>query len=122
MIIKAERLRIEEDLDNELWLVDFRDEKDSGVRGRIEIPTTLARNFDDIKKFEIEVLPKKGMTSDPDYSGVRIAYNATSFRIKPTSGEKIYSFSAGGLMLRVYSKKPISELKPALRKFVILVR
>ncbi len=122
MIIKAERLRIEEDLDNQLWLVDFRDEKDSGVRGRIEIPTTLAKDFEDIKKFEIEVLPRKGMTSDPDYSGVRISYNAISFRVKPTTGERIYSFSAGGLMLRVYSKKPISELKPALRKFVILVR
>lgn len=122
MIIKAERMRIEEDLDNNLWIIDFRDEDDTSLRGRIEIPSTLSRDFEDLKKFEIEVLSKKDLTSDPDYNGVRIAYNAISFRVKPTTGEQIYSFSAGGLMLRVYSKKPIPEFRPALRNFFILVR
>jgi hypothetical protein len=122
MIIKAERMRIEEDLDNGLWIVDFRDEDDTGLRGRIEVPTMLAEDFADLKKFEIEVIHNRDQTEDPDYTGVRLSYNATSFRVKPTAEERIYSFSAGGLMLRVYARNPIPELRPALRKFTILVR
>ncbi|MFW9778744.1 MAG: hypothetical protein ACFFE8_07795 [Candidatus Heimdallarchaeota archaeon] len=122
MIIKAERMRIEEDLDNGLWIVDFRDEDDTGLRGRIEIPTMLASDFADLKKFQIEVLAEQDMAEKPDYTGVRIGYNTTSFRVKPTAEERIYSFSAGGLMLRVFSRTPIKELRPALRKFVVLVR
>jgi hypothetical protein len=122
MIIKAERMRIEEDLDNGLWIVDFRDEDDTGIRGRIEVPTMLAEDFADLKKFEIEVIHNRDQTTDPDYSGVRLSYNATSFRVKPTAEEKIYSFSAGGLMLRVYARNAIPEFRPALRKFTILVR
>ena len=40
MIINAEVFQIEEDTDNNLLRIDFRDEKQN-VRGKIEIPTTV---------------------------------------------------------------------------------
>ena len=57
MIIKAERMRIEEDTDNNLWLIDFRDEK-KGLRGRIEIPSKIVSMEED-KEFEVEIILRK---------------------------------------------------------------
>lgn len=120
MIINAERMRIEEDTDNDLWLVDFRDE-DKGLRGRIEIPTKII-SMEEVKKFEVEILSRKKVKKDLDYKDARLVFNATSFRTKPLGDEKTYSFSAGGLMLRLFSGKPVSEFKAALKEYIIIIR
>jgi len=120
MIIKAERMRAELDSDNDLWLIDFRDE-DQGLRGRIEIPSTIV-TMEDVKNFEIEIIPRDSVKKPPDYSGAMIAYNATNFRTKPLGTEKVYSFSAGGLMLRLFSSKTIKGFKTVLKGFIIIVR
>ncbi|UCG03578.1 MAG: hypothetical protein JSW11_06230 [Candidatus Heimdallarchaeota archaeon] len=121
MIIKAERMRTELDSDNDLWLIDFRDE-DQGVRGRIEIPSKIV-SMEDVKSFEIEILPRDSVKKDPlDYSGAMIVYNATNFRTKPLGTEKVYSFSAGGLMLRLFSTKAIKDFKTVLKGFIIIIR
>lgn len=117
MIIHAERMRIEEDIDNNLWLLDFRDEE-KGIRGKIEIPSKLI-SMEEIKQFEIEILAFK---ENQNYEGCLIAFNARSFRTKPTGEEKTYSFSAGGLMLRLFTRKPIKEFRTALKEYTILIR
>ena len=123
MIIKAERKRIEEDTDNNLWLIDFRDEKQD-LRGRIEIPSTIAK-MEEVKEFEIEIISSEKKKEPIDNSNARIIFNSTSFRTKqtkPLGKEKIYSFSAGGLMVRLFVKKALPEFKGALKQYVIIVR
>jgi hypothetical protein len=120
MIVKAERMRAELDSDNDLWLIDFRDEN-QGLRGRIEIPSTIA-SMEDVKSFEIEVIARDSVKKPLDYSGAIIAYNATNFRAKPLGAENVYSFSAGGLILRLFSSKKIKGFKTALKSFIIIVR
>jgi hypothetical protein len=120
MIIKAERMRTELDSDNDLWLVDFRDE-DQGLRGRIEVPSKIA-SMEDVKNFEIEIIPRDTVKKPVDYSGAKIAYNAINFRTKPLGTEKVYSLSAGGLLLRLFSGKPLKDFKTVLREFIVVVR
>jgi hypothetical protein len=120
MIIKAERKRIEEDVDNNLWLIDFRDEKQD-LRGRIEIPSTIAK-MEEVKEFEIEIISSEKKKEPIDNSNARIIFNSTSFRTKPLGKEKIYSFSAGGLIVRLFVKKALPEFKGALKEYVIIVR
>ncbi|MHA2223688.1 MAG: hypothetical protein ACXAC8_00545 [Candidatus Hodarchaeales archaeon] len=120
MKINAERMRIEEDSDNDLWLVDFRDEK-KGLRGKIELPSKIIA-MEDVKDFEVEVIPKEKIPASLDYTDSRIAFNATSFRTKSLGTEKTYSFSSGGLMLRLYSGTVIPELKSLLKEYVIIIR
>ncbi|MHA2243454.1 MAG: hypothetical protein ACXADY_00645 [Candidatus Hodarchaeales archaeon] len=120
MIIKAEKMRMEHDSDNDLWLIDFRDEE-KGLRGRVEIPSKMV-SMEDVKDFEIEINPKDSLTDPLDYTDVKIVLNAVNFRTKPLGTDKVYSFSAGGLILRLFSVKPLSEFKTALKEFVIIVR
>lgn len=120
MIIKAERMRTELDSDNDLWLIDFRDEE-QGLRGRIEIPSKIA-SMEDVKNFEIEVIPRDTVKEPLDYSDAMIAYNAINFRTKPLGTEKVYSFSAGGLTLRLFSGNPLKDFKTVLKDFIIVVR
>lgn len=124
MIIKAERNRIEEDNDNNLWLIDFRDEKQN-LRGRIEIPSTIAK-MEEVKEFEIEIISSEKKKEPIDNSNARIIFNSTSFRTKPLGKgkekEKIYSFSAGGLIVRLFVEKALPEFKGALKEYVIIVR
>ena len=120
MIINAEQTRTQEDLDNNLWLVDFRDE-DKGIRGRIEIPSEIA-NMENVKDFEIEILARSKLKKEPDFKDVRIAFNGFNFRMKPVGKEKAYTLSAGGLILRLFASKKIAEFKLALKEFVVLVR
>ena len=120
MIIKAERMRAELDSDNNLWLIDFRDE-DQGLRGRIEIPLAIV-SMEDVKSFKIEIIPLDSVKKPLDYSNAMIVYNATNFRSKPLGTERVYSFSAGGLMLRLFSNKAIRGFKTVLKSFLIIVR
>ena len=120
MIIKAERMRTELDSDNDLWLVDFRDE-DQGLRGRIEVPSKIA-SMEDVKNFEIEIIARDTVKKPVDYSGAMIAYNAINFRTKPLGAEKVYSLSAGGLLLRLFSGKPLKDFKTVLKEFIVVVR
>ncbi|NHJ00577.1 MAG: hypothetical protein EAX86_00465 [Candidatus Heimdallarchaeota archaeon] len=120
MNIKAERMRIEEDTDNDLWLIDFRDEE-KAIRGKIEIPSKVVP-MEDIKEFEIDIFPREKAPASSTYSNAKIVYNATSFRTRDQDDEQVYSFSAGGLMLRLFSTKAISEFKVALREYVIVVK
>ncbi len=120
MIIKAERMRIEEDVDNNLWLIDFRDEK-KGLRGRIEIPSGII-SMEEVKEFEVEIILRSELKGPIDRSNARIIFNATSFRTKPLGEEKIYSFSAGGLLIRLFSGKALPEFKGALKEYTIIVR
>ncbi|UCE14275.1 MAG: hypothetical protein JSV04_03635 [Candidatus Heimdallarchaeota archaeon] len=120
MIIKAERMRIEHDSDNDLWYIDFRDEE-KGLRGRIEIPSNIVA-MEDVKEFEVEIIPFDSRKATPDFTESRIVLNSVNFRTKPLGAEKIYSFSAGGIMLRLFSKKALSEFKTPLQKFRIFVR
>lgn len=120
MIIKAERMRIEQDSDNNLWYIDFRDEE-KGVRGRIEIPSNLV-DMEDVKEFEVEIIPHDPSTGHLDYSDALIVFNAISFRTKTLGAEKIYSFSAGGLIFRLFSGTPLSEFKAGLKEYKIIVR
>ncbi len=118
MIINAEIFQLEEDYDNDLWLIDFRDEE-KGLRGKIDIPSKVA-NLQNAKKIRIEVKPfdKKKKS----FKDCLIAFNATSFRTKPVGEEKIYSFSAGGLIFRIFSGKAIPEFKLPLKEYQIIVR
>ncbi|MFX0014569.1 MAG: hypothetical protein ACFFB2_05420 [Promethearchaeota archaeon] len=120
MIIQAERMRIEHDSDNDLYLIDFRDEE-KGLRGKIEIPSKIVA-MEDMKSFEIEVIPRDSISDPLDYSNAKIAFNAINFRTKPIGAEKVYSFSAGGLILRIFSSAPLKEFKTVLKEFVIVVR
>jgi len=120
MIIQAEKMRTELDSDNNLLLIDFRDE-DKGIRGKIEIPSRIV-TMEDVKSFEVEIIPRDS-TKDPlDYSDAKIVFNAINFRTKPLGTEKIYSFSAGGLILRLFSGTPLPEFKTILKEFIIIVR
>ena len=120
MIIKAERMRIEEDTDNNLWLIDFRDEK-KGLRGRIEIPSKIV-SMEEVKEFEVEIISRKKIKEPLDKSNARIIFNATSFKTKPLGEEKIYSFSAGGLLIRLFSGKTLPEFKGTLKEYTVIVR
>ncbi len=120
MIIKAEKMRMEHDSDNVLWLIDFRDEE-KGLRGRVEIPSNIVA-MEDVKDFEIEINPRDSLTDTLDYTDAKIVYNAVNFRTKPLGADKVYSFSAGGLILRLFSGTLLPEFKTALKEFVIIVR
>jgi hypothetical protein len=120
MIIKAERMRIEEDTDNNLWIIDFRDEK-KDLRGKIEIPSKIV-SMEEAKELEIEIYPRGQLKEPIDNSNSQIVFNAKTFRTKPENEEKIYSFSAGGLMIRIFSGKAIPEFKGALKEYIIIVR
>ncbi len=119
MIINAERMRIEEDEDNKLWVIDFRDE-DQGLRGRIEIPSDIVK-MDTITDFKVEILSKPLSEENTNLNDALIVFNATSFRTKPRDEENIYSFSSGGLLLRLFSGTPIKELKGHIREYIIIV-
>ncbi|MHA1976166.1 MAG: hypothetical protein ACW98F_00890 [Candidatus Hodarchaeales archaeon] len=118
MLINAEVFQLEEDFDNNLWLIDFRDEK-LGLRGRMEIPSKLA-DLHDAKNLQIEVVAAKKKT--PSFKDAKIALNAISYRTRPTGKEKIYSFSSGGLMFRLFSGKVLSEFKLPFKEYLIIVR
>ncbi|MFX1286153.1 MAG: hypothetical protein ACFFB5_21090 [Promethearchaeota archaeon] len=120
MIIQAERMRTEHDSDNDLFLIDFRDE-DKGLRGKIEIPSRIV-DMEEEKSFEVEIIPLDSIKDPLDYTDAKIVFNAVNFRTKPLGTERIYSFSSGGLILRLFSGKPLPEFKTVLRKFVIIVR
>ncbi len=120
MIINAERMRIEEDTDNDLWLIDFRDE-DRGIRGRVEIPSKIV-SMEGVSNFDIEIISRKELKDPQNYKNAKIVFNATSFRTKPLGDEKTYSFSSGGLMLRLFAGSPISEFKAALKDYIIIIK
>ena len=120
MIINAERMRIEHDEDNDLWLIDFRDE-DQGLRGRIEIPSRIV-SMENTTDFKVEIISRSSSNETLDFKDALIAFNATRFRIKPRDGENIYSFSAGGLSLRLFSGEKIREFKGLIREYIIIVR
>lgn len=120
MIIKAERMRIEHDSDNDLWYIDFRDEK-KGLRGRIDIPSNIVA-MEDVKEFEVEIIPYDPRKTTSDFTEARIVFNSVNFRTKPVGAEKIYSFSAGGIMLRIFSREALTEFKTPLKRFLIIVR
>ena len=120
MLIKAERMRTELDSDNDLWLIDFRDEE-KGLRGKIEIPSKIV-SMEEVKSFEIEIIARDSLKKPLDYSDAKIVYNAINFRTKPLGTERVYSFSAGGLMLRIFSSKAIKDFRTVLKGFVIIVR
>ena len=118
MIINAEIFQLEEDYDNDLWLIDFRDEE-KGLRGKIDIPSKVA-NMHNKKKVRIEVQPYKKRKKS--FKDCLIVFNATSYRTKPVGEDKVYSFSAGGLILRIFSGKAIPEFKLPLKEYQIIVR
>lgn len=120
MIIKAEKMRVEHDSDNDLLYIDFRDEKKE-IRGKIEIPSKIV-SMEDVKDFEVEIIPHASVKKPLDHSDAQIVFNAINFRTKPLGAEKIYSFSAGGLMLRLFSVTPLPEFKTVLKEYLIIVR
>ncbi|WP_455143418.1 hypothetical protein [Candidatus Hodarchaeum mangrovi] len=120
MIINAERMRLEEDSDNNMWLVDFRDEAKS-LRGRIEVPLGLIP-MEEFKEFTIEIIPQDKKKSSQEYSDAHLVYNAISFRTRPVGDENVYSFSAGGLILRIYTTSEIKEIQPVLKDFKIILK
>jgi hypothetical protein len=118
MIINAEVFQIEEDQDNNLLRIDFRDEKQK-VRGKIEIPTTVL-DMKDTKKFQIEITPNND--DERSFKDELIVFNAINIRTKPVEKHNVYSFSSGGFMLRIFSTKIIKEFKSVLKEFSITVR
>ncbi len=120
MDITAERMRIEEDTDNDLWIIDFRDEEKS-IRGRIEIPSKVV-SMEEVKEYKISIIPRENAPTRTKYSDAKIVYNATSFKTRDQDDEQVYSFSAGGLMLRLFSPKTISDFKVALKEYLIIVK
>ena len=119
MIINAEVFQLEEDFDNNLWLIDFRDEK-LGLRGKIEIPSKIA-DLHDVKNLQIEVI-SAAKKKKPSFKDAKVALNATSYRTKPVGKEKIYSFSSGGLTFRLFSGKVLPEFKSPFKEYMIIVR
>ncbi len=118
MILNAEIFQIEEDFDNNLWIIDFKEEE-KAIRGKIEIPSKIV-NLGDKKNLTIEILPSNQVKDIPEDS--IIALNVVSFRTKPVGKEKIYSFSAGGLIFRLFSTKVLSEFKSPLREYMLILK
>jgi len=118
MIINAEVFQLEEDFDNNLWRIDFRDEKQN-LRGKIEIPSKVL-DIKDTKKFQIEIIPDDD--EDRIFKDELIVFNAINIRTKPSGKENVYSFSSGGFMLRIFTLKTIKEFKSLLKEFSIVVR
>lgn len=118
MLINAEVFQLEEDNDNNLWLIDFRDEK-LGLRGRMEVPSKLV-DLHDAKNLKIDVVAVKKKT--PTFKDAKVVFNAINYRTKPIGKEKIYSFSSGGLTFRLFSSKVISEFKSPFKEYLIIVR
>jgi hypothetical protein len=118
MIINAEVFQIEEDYDNNLWRIDFRDEKQN-LRGKIEIPSKIL-DMKDRKNFQVEIIPHTG--EDPTFTNELIAFNAISIKAQSGGKDHAYSFSSGGLMVRIFTTKAINDFKSALKEFSILVR
>jgi len=118
MIISAEVFQLEEDLDNNLWRVDFRDEKQN-LRGKIEIPSQVL-DIKDTKKFQIEII--RNDDEERIFKDELIVFNAISMRTKPVGKEHVYSFSSGGFMLRIFTTKVLKEFKSMLKEFSITVR
>ena len=118
MLINAEVFQLEEDIDNNLWLIDFRDEK-LGLRGRIEVPSKIV-DLRDAKKLQIEVVTAKKKA--PSFKDAKIVLNAINYRTKPAGKEKIYSFSSGGLTFRLFSGKVIPAFKLPFKEYLIVVR
>ncbi|MHA2175462.1 MAG: hypothetical protein ACXABI_11585 [Candidatus Hodarchaeales archaeon] len=118
MILNAEIFQIEEDFDNNLWIIDFKEEE-KAIRGKIEIPSKIV-NLTNKKNITIEVVPSSKEKEIPN--DAIIALNVMSFRTKPLGKEKIYSFSAGGLIFRLFSTKDISEFKSPLREYRLILK
>ena len=118
MIINAEVFQLEEDFDNNLWRIDFRDEKQN-LRGKIEIPSKII-DLKDKKNFKIEILPD--VDKDQKFDEELIVFNAINIRTKSGGKELVYSFSSGGLMFRIFSPKAINDFKTPLKNFLIIVR
>ena len=118
MIINAEVFQLEEDFDNNLWRIDFRDEKQN-LRGKIEIPSDIL-DLKDKKNLTIEILPNADKKQK--FEDALIVFNAISIRAKSPGKEHVYSFSSGGLMCRLFSSKVINSLKVPLKEFIIIVR
>ncbi|MHA1542921.1 MAG: hypothetical protein ACTSQH_08080 [Candidatus Hodarchaeales archaeon] len=118
MIINAEVFQLEEDYDNNLWRIDFRDEKQN-LRGKIEIPSKIL-DMKDRKNFQIEILPN--VSDKPTFKDELIAFNAINIRTKSVGKDRVYTFSAGGLMTRLFTSKVIKQFKLPLKEFSITVR
>ncbi len=118
MIINAEVFQQEEDFDNNLLRIDFRDEKQN-LRGRIEIPTTVL-DIKGTKKFQIEIAPNND--GERTFKDELIVFNAINIRTKPVTKEHVYAFSSGGFMLRIFSTKILKEFRSLLKEFLITVR
>jgi len=118
MIINAEVFQLEEDFDNNLLRIDFRDEKQN-LRGKIEIPTEVL-DLRETKNFQIEITPYDG--EERTFKDELIVFNAINIRTKPIGKERVYSFSSGGLMLRIFTTKVKKEFKSVLKNFLIVVR
>lgn len=118
MILNAEIFQIEEDFDNDIWIIDFKDEE-KAIRGKFEIPSKIT-NFENKKNFTLNIQPSGKKTKIPD--DAIIALNAVSFRTKPVGKERIYSLSAGGLILRLFSTKVISEFKSPLKEYILILK
>jgi len=118
MLINADVFQLEEDFDNNLWIIDFRDEK-LGLRGRMEVPSQVV-DLHDAKNLQIEVIAVKKKA--PSFKDAKIALNAINYRTKPLGKEKIYSFSSGGLTFRLFSGKVLPEFKLPFKEYLIIVR
>ncbi len=118
MIINAEVFQLEEDYDNNLWRIDFRDEKQN-LRGKIEIPSKILE-MKDRKNLQIEILPNT--SAMPTFKDELIVFNAINIRTQSAGKDRVYIFSAGGLMVRIFTTKVINQFKLPLKEFSIIVR
>ena len=118
MIINAEVFQLEEDYDNNLWRIDFRDEKQN-LRGKIEIPSKIVE-MKDRKQLQIEIIPSSD--DKTTFKDELIVLNSINIRSQSVGKDRVYSFSAAGLMVRIFSTKVINQFKLPLKEFSIIVR
>ncbi|MHA2075591.1 MAG: hypothetical protein ACW97X_13310, partial [Candidatus Hodarchaeales archaeon] len=77
-------------------------------------------NMKDRKNFQIEILPN--VSDKSTFKDVLIAFNAINIRKQSVGKDHVYTFSAGGLAIRLFTTKVLKQFKSALKEFSIIVR
>ena len=109
--------RKEQDLDNDIWIIDFVSEEKK-IRGKAELPKKVI-SLENISELTIDIIPSG--EEPPKYDNLLVQLNTKIVRLKQTDPriKTTKKFSAGGLGFRIVSESGFDDFPQGISDYII---
>lgn len=109
--------RKEQDLDNDIWIIDFVSEEKK-IRGKADLPRKVI-SLENITELTVDIIPSS--EEPPKYNDLKIQLNTKIVRLKQTDPlvKTTKQFSAGGLGFRIVCETGFDDFPQGVNDFII---